>query len=115
MLDKMDDDRPTALRDRDAALDAQQIGSAQRRQHRHGLFESRPAGRLFEDSEKLASPVRVLDPPNSKLRRGPAGSPSSDDNEVHNTSMFLEAASCRQEVQTRTPTFERTTRGYRGE
>jgi len=112
MLDKMDDDRPTALRDRDAALDAQQIGSARRRQHRHGLFESRPAERLFEDQREAGEPVRLLDPSTSKLRRGAAGSPSSDDNEVHNASMFLEAASCRREVQTRTPTFERTTRGY---
>ena len=62
MLDKMDDDRPTALRDRDAALDAQQIGSAQRRQHRHGLFESRPAERLFEDQREAGEPVRLLDP-----------------------------------------------------
>ena len=29
MLDKMDDDRPTALRDRDAALDAQEIATAE--------------------------------------------------------------------------------------
>ncbi len=75
-------------------------------------FESRPAERLFEDQREAGEPVRLLDPPTSKLRRGAAGSPSSDDNEVHNASMFLEAASCRREVQTRTPTFERTTRGY---
>jgi hypothetical protein len=56
MLDKMDEDRPTALRDRDAALDAQQIGSAQRQQHRHGLFESRPAERLFEDQREAGEP-----------------------------------------------------------
>jgi hypothetical protein len=93
MLDKMDDDRPTALRDRDAALDAEQIESAQHRQHRHGLFESRPAERLFEDQREAGEPVPVLDPPTSKLRRGAAGSPSSDDNEVHNTFVFLAAAS----------------------
>jgi hypothetical protein len=56
----MDDDRPTALRDRDAALNAKQIGSAQRRQHRHSLFESRPAQRLFED--QLAVHTKQMTP-----------------------------------------------------
>jgi len=58
----MDDDRRTALRDRDAALGAQQIRSAQRRQHRHGLFVRRPAERLFEDQREAGEPVRVLAP-----------------------------------------------------
>jgi hypothetical protein len=72
MLDKMDDDRPTALRDRDAALDAQQIGSAQRRQHRHGLFESRPAERLFEDQREAGEPRACSRPPELKAAPRPS-------------------------------------------
>ncbi len=42
-LDEMDDHRPPAFRDRNEALDAQEIGTAQRRQNHHRLFKSRPA------------------------------------------------------------------------
>ena len=57
MLHGMDDDRPAASLDRDEALDAQQVGSAQRGQHRHRLLEHRPGQRLRRRiSEKLSIP-----------------------------------------------------------
>src|SRR6266481_6293742 len=52
VLDIMDDHRAAAFRDCEQALDAEEIGTSQCRQNRHGLFESRPAQRLVEDQRE---------------------------------------------------------------
>ena len=60
MLHRMDDDRPAAFGDRKNALDAQQIGSAQRRQYRHRLLEHRPRNGLVEKQRETIETVGVL-------------------------------------------------------
>jgi len=78
MLDKMDDDRPTALRDRDGPLTRNRSGPRGAGNTAMACSKADQLSGSSKTSEKLASRC-VFSTPNSKLRRGAAGSPSSDD------------------------------------
>src|ERR1700731_5351785 len=60
MLDEMNYDRPAALLDCEKPFDAQEVGSAQCRQHRHRLLEACPGQRFFEDQRKTAESMAML-------------------------------------------------------
>ena len=59
VLHGMDHDRAAAPLDREDALDPQEVGAAQRGQHRHRLLDGRPRQRPIEDQRKAFEAVGV--------------------------------------------------------